>query len=81
MPESRSRKRTRYTPPPKQSEQKPNPAWLVPTMVALMIAGLLWIVVTYVLQGACPIPGIGNGNLVIGFVLLLAGFGLTTEWR
>ena len=82
MPKSRSRrKRTRYTPPPQKVEKKTSPPWLVPTMVTLMIVGLLWIVVTYVMQGQYPIPGIGNGNLAIGFALLLAGFGLTTQWH
>jgi hypothetical protein len=50
-------------------------------MLTLMIVGLAWIVVTYMMQSQYPIPGIGQWNLAIGFVLILAGFGLTTRWH
>ncbi len=83
MPESRSRKKKTYTPPADRTPkaQKGNPAWLVPTMVSLMVAGLVWVVVTYISGGQWPIPGIGNGNLAVGFVFIIAGFALTTRWR
>lgn len=81
MPESRSRKRTSYTPPPAAKAELTNPAWLVPTMVALMVAGLLWVVVTYITQTDYPIPGLGNWNLAIGFVLMISGFSLTLRWH
>lgn len=81
MPESRSRKKPAYVPPPEPKAQKGNPPWLVPTMVTLMLLGLVWVVVTYITQTAWPIPGIGNFNLLIGFAFIIAGFGLTTRWR
>ncbi|HQY34051.1 cell division protein CrgA [Actinotalea sp.] len=81
MPESRSRKKPSYVPPPASSAPKTNPAWLVPTMIGLMVSGLLWVVVTYISQTRYPIPGIENWNLAVGFVLILAGFGLTTRWH
>ncbi|NCT91448.1 cell division protein CrgA [Cellulomonas sp. APG4] len=81
MPESRSRKKPAYTPPPEAKAEKGNPPWLVPTMVGLMLLGLAWVVVTYITQTAWPIPNIGNYNLLIGFALIIAGFGLTTRWR
>ena len=81
MPESRSRKKTAYSPPPKATGPAVNPVWLVPVMLGLMILGLAWIVLTYMLQSKFPIPGIGQWNLAIGFVLVIAGFGLTTRWR
>ena len=82
MPESRSRKKTAYIPPPEKSAgPQTNPAWLVPTMLGLMIAGLAWIVITYFFRSAYPIPGIGQWNLAIGFVLIISGFGLTTRWH
>ncbi len=37
-------------------------------MIGLMVLGLLWIVATYLLSAAYPIPGIGQWNLAIGFV-------------
>ncbi len=82
MPESRVRKQTPFTPPPaKSTAAKPNPRWWVPVMLGLMIAGLLWVVVYYISQTAYPIPGIEHWNLIIGFGLLLIGFGMTTRWR
>lgn len=81
MPESRSRKKPAYVPPPESKAPKGNPPWLVPTMVTLMLLGLVWVVVTYITQTAWPIPGIGNFNLLIGFAFIIAGFGLTTRWR
>ncbi len=82
MPESRPRKKPAYTPPPtKASGPKPNPRWLVPVMLGLMLLGLVWIVVTYISSSAYPIPGISQWNLAIGFAFVIAGFGLTTRWH
>ena len=83
MPESRSRKKKAYTPPPTTSSTKKvtNPPWLVPVMVGLMVAGLFWVVVTYIYGARFPVPGIGQWNLAIGFALIIAGFGLTTRWH
>ena len=82
MPESRVRKQAAYTPPATRSnERKPSPRWWAPVMLGLMVLGLAWIVVFYISQTSYPIPGIGNANLVIGFGLLLVGFGMTTRWR
>ncbi len=85
MPESRSRKKAAYVAPPgKAAPKKPNPPWFVPVMVGLMVVGLAWIVVYYITVGSgksLPIPGISAWNLAIGFVLILAGFGMTTRWH
>lgn len=80
VPESRSRKKPTYTPPPAKAKPQGNPPWLVPVMLGLMIAGLLWIVVAYLTRMEWPLP-IDNWNLVVGFVLIIAGFALTTRWR
>jgi hypothetical protein len=55
-------------------------------MIGLMVAGLAWIVVTYIgsqgnTSNGFPIPGIANWNLAIGFALMLTGFVMTTKWR
>lgn len=81
MPESKRRKKPTYTPPPAAKESQANPQWLVPTMLALMIAGLVWVVVTYISRSEWPIPDIGSWNLAIGFALIIAGFTLTTRWK
>ncbi len=84
MPESKRRKKPAYVPPAAgqgSKESQANPRWLVPTMLTLMIVGLLWVVVTYVSRTEYPIPGLANWNLAIGFVLIIAGFTLTTRWK
>jgi hypothetical protein len=83
MPESRVRKKAPFTPPPVATSgaRKPNPRWFTPVMLGLMILGLLWVIVFYVAQTEYPIPKIGNWNLLVGFGLLLVGFGMTTRWR
>ena len=83
MPKSRVRKRTVYTPPPQKSaRRKVSPPWVGPAIVALLVVGLGWIVVYYVTQNAVPgMSALGNWNLVIGFVLVIAGVTLATRWR
>jgi uncharacterized membrane protein len=82
VPESRSRKKAAYTPPPvKPAGPKVNPPWFVPVMLGLMILGLVWIVVTYLSQSQYPIPGISQWNLAIGAALIIAGFAMTTRWH
>lgn len=82
MPESSVRKKAPFTPPPVRSTaRKPNPRWFVPVMLGLMVLGLIWVVVFYISETSYPIPRIGTWNLLIGFGLLLTGFGMTTRWR
>ncbi|WP_022917350.1 cell division protein CrgA [Ruania albidiflava] len=81
MPESKRRKKPAYTPPPASSAPEQNPRWWAPTMVTLMILGLVWVVATYLAQSAWPIPGIGNWNLAIGFGIMMIGFVMTMRWR
>lgn len=83
MPESKSRKKATYTPPPqKTSGPKPLPRWYLPVSLGLMILGLVWLVVTYLSPGAAyPVPGIGQWNLAAGFAIIIVGFGMLTRWR
>lgn len=82
MPESRVRKKSAFTPPTgKSGPQKPNGRLFVPTMLGLLVLGLLWIVVFYITQTEYPIPNLRYWNLAIGFGILLTGFGMTTRWR
>jgi hypothetical protein len=85
VPKSRVRKTEVFTPPPKRSASKrTSPGWLAPTMVATMLLGVLWLVLGYVSNYSFPgmshLGGQG-GNLIEGFVLLVAGLGLATQWR
>ncbi|GEL96098.1 cell division protein CrgA [Cellulomonas composti] len=85
MPESKSRKKATYTPPPQKQAAKPNPRWWVPVMLGLMVVGLLWIVVFYIGRStdgsSLPLPFLGTWNLAVGASLILVGFGMTTRWR
>lgn len=91
MPESRSRKKAVYTPPPKADDptakRKPakvgNPPWLVPTMVAMFVLGLLYIVVFYIAGADIAfMQALGNFvNVLIGFVFIGIGFALAMRWR
>ncbi len=86
MPESRRRKKAHATPrpqgaKPQGAKEVGNPSWWVPVMLGLMIAGLIWVVVTYIAQSAYPIPGLGSWNLAVGFAMILAGFGITMRWQ
>lgn len=84
MPVSRTRKKTKPTQqarPERLGVEQPNPAWYVPTFVTLLVVGLVWVVITYLLDTRYPIPGIGSWNLGIGFGLILAGFIMTMRWR
>ncbi|HLT09420.1 cell division protein CrgA [Georgenia deserti] len=58
-----------------------SPRWWAPTMVTLMVIGLICVVLTYLLRGEAPVPGIGNWNLAIGFGVMLIGFFMTLKWR
>ena len=82
MPESRIRRKSAYTAPTaKGGPAKPNHRLFVPMMIALLVIGLGWIVTYYITRGDYPIPGIDDWNLLIGFGILLVGFGMTTRWR
>lgn len=56
--------------------------WVAPTMVALLILGLTWVVVWYIAGN--DIPGMrdwGVWNLVGGFAFIFAGLMVATRWR
>lgn len=60
-----------------------NPRWWMPTSLGLMLVGLLWVMTYYIASGTTsfPIPGIDAMNIVIGFVLIMAGFVMLTRWK
>jgi hypothetical protein len=85
VPESKKRKKAVYTPPPAPGASKkkgPSPVWLAPLMLALFLIGIIWLVVFYLAGADMPFVGdLGNNNLLIGFGFIIAGFGLSTQWR
>ena len=60
--------------------EAPNPAWLAPTAVVFLIAGLLYLVVYYISSAQLPLP-IGDWNLAAGFGLLMLGGGMLMFWK
>jgi hypothetical protein len=87
VPESRRRKKPVYTPPPAKQPtkraQQVSQRWVAPTMVTLLLLGLLYIVVFYLAGTSLPVmkdlPNVVN--VLIGFGFILAGFGVATRWR
>ncbi len=82
MPKSRVRKKAVYTPPPRSARRKVSPPWVAPAMVACLVLGLVWIALYYITNGdLAGMSVLGFWNLVIGFVLIIAGVVLSTQWR
>lgn len=83
MPESRPRKKSDYTPP--TAARKPvrvgSARWVAPAMVTCWVIGLAWIVLYYLAPGIPYLRDLGNWNLLIGMVLIAAGFGFATKWE
>jgi len=59
-------------------------------MVTLLVIGLLWVVTTYLFQGKYPLPyfvehhvgdWLFNGNLYIGFLIMMSGFLGLLRWK
>jgi len=82
VPKSRKRKKATYVPPVSQDDTpKKSPQRHVTTMLVLMGVGVAWVVTTYITETRWPIGALGQWNLAVGFVLLIAGFGMTTRWK
>ena len=75
---------------PKKVKDTASPRWYAPTMVTLLVIGLLWVVATYLFQGKYPLPyfvehhggdWLFNGNLYIGFLIMMSGFLGLLRWK
>jgi hypothetical protein len=63
-----------------------NPAWFLPVTVTFLVVGLIWIMVYYISQTLYPLGSgtpfnIGAGNIIVGFGLMMVGFGFLTRWK
>ena len=85
MPESKKRKKAVYVPPTNLQPRKkkgPSPVWVPALMLGLMIVGVAWLVVFYMVGSSMPlVGGLDNYNLLIGFGFIVAGFAMSTQWR
>ena len=75
---------------PTKVKDTASPRWYAPTMVTLMVIGLLWVVTTYLFNGQYPLPyftkhhatdWLFNGNLYIGFLIMMSGFLGLLRWK
>ena len=75
---------------PTKVKDTASPRWYAPTMVTLMVIGLLWVVTTYLFNGLYPLPYFAkhhatdwlfNGNLYIGFLIMMSGFLALLRWK
>ena len=75
---------------PKKIKDTASPRWYAPTMVTLLVIGLLWVVATYLFQGKYPLPyfvehhggdWLFNGNLYIGLLIMMSGFLGLLRWK
>lgn len=80
MAVSKKRTTAAYKPPRRAGKDQKNPSWFTPTMLALYLLGIAWILVAYIFEAKWPLP-IGNGNLLVGFGLITCGFLMTTRWK
>ena len=84
MPESRSRKRQRFSPPGERGATRSRAAsrWIAPAMCTCWVLGLLWIVTYYVAGDRLGVlTGLGNWNLLIGMGLIVLGFVFAVRWE
>ena len=69
----------------RRNRQKPvrldSPRWLVPTMVAMFILGLIVIVAYYIAPEAPVVSTLGWWSVLIGFAFFGVGFVLATKWK
>ena len=76
MPQSKS-KRSRYTPPP-QKKAPASPLWMGMAIATLLAIGVLVVVLNYL--GMLP-GDAENRYLILGLVLISAGFMMATGYR
>lgn len=76
-----ARKQTKYQSGSSESSLRPNPRWFLPTMLTVIIVGMLWLIVFYLSGGALPVEVWGNWNLLAGFTIMVAGLAMSTRWR
>lgn len=84
MPKSRSRKKADYIPPPERTDKSRaiSGRWVAPTMIALLLIGLTWVVLYYVASSSIGfVSDLGAWNIAIGFGFMFAGLMVATRWK
>ncbi|MFA9443942.1 cell division protein CrgA [Egicoccus sp. AB-alg6-2] len=90
MPQSKHRRKGRnrpraYQTSPPAKNPAPSAPWVPKVGVGLLVAGVAVILLAYLPTAqdwlATVPPLYGNWGLVVGFALLIAGFGFLVRWR
>jgi hypothetical protein len=83
VPVSRSRKKANsQTQQTQRAQPKGGGRWVAPTMVTLLVVGLLWIVVFYLAGDSIPgMSSLGYWNLGIGMGMILLGLITAMKWE
>ncbi|MBA3248985.1 MAG: cell division protein CrgA [Geodermatophilaceae bacterium] len=89
MPKSKVRKKATYTPPrdtvspgARARTKAPSPLWYAVLMIGLMLVGLIYIVIYYILgQEIGFMVTLGAWNFLVGFGLMIAGLMMSMRWR
>jgi hypothetical protein len=84
VPKSRSRKKADYIPPPERTDKSKavSGRWVAPTMIALLLIGLTWVVLYYVAASTIGfVSALGAWNIAIGFGFMFAGLMVATRWK
>lgn len=76
-----ARKQTKYQSGSSDASIRPNPRWFLPTMLSIIILGMLWLIVFYLSGGEFPVKVWGNWNLLAGFGIMVVGLAMSTRWR
>lgn len=76
-----ARKQTKYQSGSSDTSVRPNPRWFLPTMLGIIILGMLWLIVFYLSSGEFPVKVWGNWNLLAGFGIMVVGLAMSTRWR
>ena len=67
---------------PRRSSAPGTAPWVVPTLLTLLLLGVVWIVVFYVAGYLIPfMAALGNWNLAIGMGLIASSFVVATQWK
>jgi hypothetical protein len=90
VPKSKVRKKVAYTPPSdvttsaasRARAKAPSPTWFAVVMIALMLIGLLYIVLYYIVGTRIGfMAALGSWNFLVGFGLMVAGLIMSMRWR
>ncbi|WP_131784234.1 cell division protein CrgA [Protofrankia symbiont of Coriaria ruscifolia] len=86
MPVSRRRKKKSTSAPPQTAQVRkrkpPSPPWMGALILTLFLIGITWLLVYYFSNGDIPgMDSLGAWNILIGFGFVVAGLGVSTQWR